>query len=133
MAVTSGTVSNVSTIRSEALDPLQHALVLFTMSGTYAQSDNSILSSVHTAISGSRRNGKTVTLKNAACYQMARKDSNPALMMGLKTVAISTNDITFEITESATAGTVDLSTELANGTIPTQIVPFGLIVGFTEA
>src|SRR6185369_181131 len=133
MALTSGTVYSVETLRPNITDPYQVAHILFTMSGTYDQSANSSLVGVAALIQNSRRNGKTVTLVNCMPGQLARKDSNPALYMGLKTVAISSADITFEITESATAGTPDFSTELAAAAIPLQSQPFGLLVGFTAA
>jgi hypothetical protein len=134
MAVVSGTVHSVETIRANALDPHQVAHVLFTVSGTYAQADNGILSGVPTLIQNSRRNGKTVTIRDAMLYQPARKSADPSLLMGLKTVAISTNDITFEITETATVNTVEYTTEHADATaVPAQSTPFGLAVAFSEA
>lgn len=137
MAVVTGTEYSSHIVKApNDVDPLGIALVLFTVSSsqTYAQADNGSLANVHTIIgANNRRNGKTVTLRDAMLAQCAKKNSNPSLMMGLKTVAISTNDITFEITESATANSVDVSTELANGAVPAQSVPFGLYVLFTEA
>jgi hypothetical protein len=133
MALTTGTVHSVETIRSEHQSPLQFAAVLFTMSGTYDQSANSSLVGVPTLIQNSRRNGKTVTMRTVGLWQAARKDTNPALLMALKTVAISSADVTFEITEGASANVIDFSTELAAATIPTQSEPFGILVGFTEA
>ena len=136
MAVVTGTEYSSHIVKApNDVDPLGIALVLFTVSSqTYAQADNGSLANVHTIIgANNRRNGKTVTLRDAMLAQCAKKNSNPSLMMGLKTVVISTNDITFEITESATANSVDVSTELANGAVPAQSVPFGLYVLFTEA
>jgi hypothetical protein len=134
MAVVSGTIHEVAILEGfgGSVSPLLAVLVLFTLSGTYAQADNGILSGVHTLIKNSVRNGKTVALKDAMCGHPATKASNPALMMGLKTVAVSTNDITFEVTEAAAEGSVDLSTELANGAVPEQDRPFSLIVTYTE-
>lgn len=133
MATLNGAVHSVETIRANNVDPLQHAAVYFTVGGTYVQADNANLLGVATLIQNSRRNGKTVTMRTVTLWQPARKESNPALFMALKTVAISTNDVTFEITEGATAGTIDFSTELAAGAVPAQSVPFGILVGFTEA
>ncbi len=127
MALTSGTVWSVDTLKSASVSRLQFAEVLFNISGTYDQSANSDLKNVATLIKNSRRNGKTITLVDAMCGTPATKDSNPAAFMALKTVAISTNDITFEITDG------DFSTELAAAAIPTQNRPFMLIVSFTEA
>jgi hypothetical protein len=136
MAVTSGTIVGVDTkLPNNLQTPLQAALVLFTISGTYAQSDNSIVSAVATAIQDSRRNGKTVTLVDAMLYQAAfdASSSTAGLLLCAKTIAISGADITFELTESATANTIDVSTELSNGTIPTLGSPLGFLVTFTEA
>lgn len=128
MAVTSGTVHSVSIVKAPgAVDSLGWALVLFTMSGTYAQADNSILSGVPTLIQNSTRNGKTVALKGVSIGQTATKASDNTVM-GLKTAAISTNDVTFELTTS------DLSTEHADATaIASQNRPFGLLVAYTES
>lgn len=116
-----------------SITPLQIALVQFDLSGTYVQADNAQLLAVPTIIQNSRRDGKTVTIKAAMCGHPARKESDPTLMMALKTIAISTNDITFEVTESATANSVDLSTELAAGAVPAQNTPFELLVSYTVA
>lgn len=126
MALTTGTFQTAATVRSDAVDTVQHALVLFTMSGTYDQSANSSLVGVPTLIQNARRNGKTVNLLSAALGQTASKVSSPSTFMSLKTIAISTNDITFEITDG------DYTTELAAATIPAQLRFFGLIVAFYE-
>jgi hypothetical protein len=134
MAVTYGTISSVHHIEADGLSPLQQAVVYFTMSGTYAQADNGQVSDVDAAIEASLRNGKQVTLVDAVLVQPARKDSNKALMMGAKTVAVSGANITFEATEGATAHSYDGSTELANGAWPAHdSVNFGLLVTFTAA
>lgn len=127
MAVTNGTVHSVDTLMSEAVSPLQVARIKFTMSGTYAQSDNSLLAGIATLINNSRRNGKTVTLVDAMAGTPATKASNPAAILSVKTVAISSADLTFELTDG------DYSTELANGAIPAQDRPFEVLVAFTEA
>lgn len=127
MAVTNGTIHSVAVKKSSAVSPLQECDVLFTMSGTYAQADNSALVGVPTLIQNSRRNGKTVTMVSVAVGTPATKTSNPATIMAVKGPAISTNDVTFELTDG------DYSTELANGAIPGQERPFALHVAFTEA
>ena len=129
MAVTSGTVHSVDTLMSDSVDSLQVARVLFTMSSsdTYAQADNSKLASVATLIQNSRRNGKTVTLVDVMRGQHATKSSDPTAIMSLSTVAISTADVTFALTDG------DETTELANGAIPAQERPFSILVAFTEA
>jgi hypothetical protein len=121
-------------VRSEHQDPVQIAEVFFTMSGTYAQANNSQVSAVDVMIENSRRNGKTVTLVDAMGGQPARLTSNPKLFMAMKTVAVSTNDITFELTLGATEGTVDHATEHTDATaIGAQDTPFSVLVSFTEA
>lgn len=128
MAVTSGTVHSVNIVEGHSWQDLQVAQVLFTMSGTYAQADDSILEGVPTLIQNSRRNGKTVTMRGVMVGQPARRASAPGTIYGLKTVAISSSDVTFEITTS------DYSTEFTNATaIPEQSQPFGILVAFTEA
>lgn len=135
MAVTSGTITNIATINAgPAGDGLQHAVVLFTMSGTYAQADNSTVAAVGAAITAQRRNGKTVTLRDVMIWQAARSQAAPGTLLAMKTLAVSTDAITFEITLSATENTIDLSTEFTDATaIPAQSTPFGVVVAFTEA
>jgi hypothetical protein len=127
MAVTTGTVHSVDTLVSDAVTPLQLARIKFTMSGTYAQGDNSILTGIGALISGSRRNGRTVTLVDCMVGAPATKASSATAIMALKTVAIASADITFELTDG------DYTTELGAGTIPAQDRPFELLVAFTEA
>lgn len=130
MAVVSGTVTNVTTLEGYAgsVQTLQVAQVLFSLSGTYAQADNGIVSGVNTAIQNSRRNGKTVTLVDAMCGWQARKAADPATFLALKTVAVSTNDVTFEVTNN------DFSTEFTDATaIPSMSTDFCILVSFTEA
>lgn len=127
MATLSGTVHTVNTLVSDSVSDLQVAAVKFTVSGTYVQADNAQLEGVPTLIQNSRRNGKTVTLVDAMRGCHATKSSDPAAIMSLKTVAVSSNDVTFEITDG------DESTELAAGAVPTQDRPFEILVAFTEA
>ena len=128
MAVTYGTITNISTVKANAVTPYQVAEVLFTMTGTYAQADDSQLSAVGVAISNARRNGKTVTLVDACLGQPANKAATLTEILAAKTVAISTDDITFELTLD------DYTSEYTNATaIVAQNRPFSLLVGFTEA
>lgn len=133
MAVVSGTVHTVDTLMADAVSAVQLARIKFTVAGTYAQADNGQLVGIPTLIQNARRNGKTVTLRGAMLGAPATKNSDPNLLMALKTVAVSSADVTFEITEGATAGVVDYSTELAAGAVPAQARPFELIVAFSEA
>lgn len=136
MALTTGTVHSVQTLRADSIAPFtlssvltgqQYAEVFFTMSGTYDQSANSSLVGVPTLIQNSRRNGKTVTMNGVMGGQPASKASAPDSMMATKTVAISSADVTFELTDG------DFSTELAAAAIPAQSRPFSIVVAFTEA
>lgn len=130
MAVVSGTVHMVTTIEryGGSVSTLQIAEVLFTVSGTYAQADDGILEDVDALIEASRRNGKSVTLVDAMCGHPATKASDPSAILGLKTVAVSSADVTFEITNG------DFSTEFTNATaVPAQARPFAILVSFTES
>lgn len=135
MATLSGSILNISINPgyAGAVTPLQVAEINFEVAGTYVQADNAQLLAVGAAIAASFRDGRTVTLKQAMCGHPARKLSDPRFMMGLKTIVVSSDDITFEITEAATAGQVDLSTELAAGAVPDQQEPFTLLVSFTQS
>jgi len=130
MAVVSGTVHSVNGIDGYGgqISALQVVQILFTIAGTYAQADNGILAGIATLIGDSRRNGKTVTLVDAMCGHPATKESDASAIMALKTVAIASADITFEITNG------DFSTEFTDATaVPAQARPFALLVSFTEA
>ncbi len=127
MALTSGTCVGVQTLISDSVGPVQEAEVLFTMAGTYDQSADSSLVGVPTLIQNSRRNGKTVTMRGVMMGQTATKASDPTAFMAVKTVAISSANVTFEITDG------DYSTELAAAAIPAQHRPFSIKVAFTEA
>ena len=126
MAVVSGTVANVHTMEGTAWSGHPVAEILFTVSGTYAQADNGILTGVATLIQNSRRNGKTVTMRSVMAGRPAVREDTGA-ELPLKTVAISTNDVTFEIT-------TNWSTEFTDATaVPTQSRPFAIYVQYTEA
>jgi hypothetical protein len=134
MAVTTATGQGVNTLKADNDETtLQIALVLFTISGTYAQASNSQLLGVDALIQNSRRNGKTVTLKDAMLFQPAFDTATPGLLLGAKTIAISGSDITFELTEGATANTLDLATEFADATAIPAMTPMGFAVSFVES
>jgi hypothetical protein len=127
MAVVEGTVHTVNTLVSDSVGGLQVAAIKFTVAGTYDQSDDGILEDIADLIQGSRRNGKTVTLVDVMRGQRATKSTDPTKFMSVKTVAISTNDVTFELTDESE------STELGAGAVPAQDRPFEILVAFTEA
>lgn len=138
MAVTNATVVSVANPKPAYIvgpvqaGEVQVAEVLFTVSGTYAQANNSILSSVNLAIQNSRRNGKVVTVLSAMRSQTATKQTDQTQYMSIKTEAVVANganwDVTFEVTDNSQ------STEFADATALTvQDRPFAMMVAFTEA
>jgi hypothetical protein len=130
MALLEGTVKEVQLIRGPVATPLalQWALVLFEVTGTYVQGDNATVLDVAGAIESSKRNGKTVTLVDAMFAQAAAKSTDPTGYMGLKTVAVDTDNIDFEITLDST------STEYTNATALVGCASwFGVLVSYTEA
>ena len=134
MALTTGTIRSTCTVKPDRDETtLQAELVLFDITGTYDQSANSKILAVDAAIQNSRRNGKTVTLVAAILWQPAFDTTTAGLLLGAKTLAISGSDITFELTEGATPGVLDVSTELAAAAIPNMGSPMGFLVTFTEA
>jgi hypothetical protein len=127
MAAVTGTVHSVDTVISDATSPVQVARILFTVAGTYAAADNGILTGVAALIGASRRNGGgTLNLIGVAPAQAASKASSPETYMGLKTCAISSADVTFEVTDNSH------TTEIADGAFPSQARPFGILVSFIE-
>lgn len=127
MAITNGTVFSVRTIESGAWDPKwQCAEILFTMSGAYATANGSTLLAVAALITASRRNGMTATLRGVMPGRPGTLQSDNSAL-SLKTVAISTNDVTFKLCGP------DWATEIADGAIGAQNRPFSLMVAFTES
>lgn len=103
MAVVSGTIQNIwghTTVLGPSADssgnPVLGCFVSATFSGTYSQSDKAAISAVATAIQNSRRDGKTVTLIDAACASAAVTGTT----MGAKATAISTADITCDLSKT---------------------------------
>lgn len=92
-----------------------------TFTGTYASADNASIAAVGAAIAASRRDGRTVTLLQA-CLAAPGKEST-GTVIGAKTVAISTDAITCELTQA------DLSTEHADGLLVSDLLePITLFV-----
>ena len=132
MAISYGTIETVSTVQSDAAIPgdLQIARVTFSIptSYTYAQANDLTISAVGAAISASRKNGKTVTLRDVMLAQPAALTASPYTVHTLKTLAVSTDDITAELCVA------DYSTEYANATaVAAMSTPFAIFVAFTEA
>ena len=122
------------TVKSRATQPLQHVALFFNLTGTYAQADNVSIVGVPTLIANARRNARQISLKTVCLFQLARKASDPAMYMGLKTLTISGSDITAELTHSTVAETPDYTTEFTDATaVPAQSTQFGILVGFEES
>lgn len=125
MTVVTGSITNVRTVLSDSISPLQVAEVTFTLSGTYAQADDGIIEDVDGAIQSSRRNGKTVTLVDAMPGNAAHTATG---FLGAGAVTIVSDDITFDVNVN------DFVTEYTNATaLPTLLTPFSILVAFTEA
>lgn len=131
MAVVNG--SNVSVfghtaphgIRKDSSGNLYYGCyVSANFTGTYAQADNAQIQNVHTAIAGSLRSNRTITLIDAA---FAAPGNEAGAFLGAKTVAISTNDITFELTSGET------TTEHANAAVGAMTEPLVLFVSYRFA
>lgn len=105
-------------------NPIFFCFVSGYFSGTYAQADNAIftgLGGASGAIATSRRDDKTVTLLDA-CFVAPGDESGTEL--GAKTVAVSTADVTCELTGS------DMSTEHANAALSTVTEPVVIGVSY---
>ena len=128
MTAVAGAVHSVQTLKSDYSNPVQIAEVLFTVSGTYASGDAGILTGVAALIAASCRNaGGTINLIGVAPSQAGSKASAPETYMALKTVVISTNDVTFVVTDNSH------TTVIADGAFPAQARPFGISVSFIES
>lgn len=132
MAILNPTVDEVQIIKAPgAVDSFGIALVTFNTTGTYVQADNCTLLAVATLIQNASRNGKTVTMRAVATGQHSYR-ADTGLAVGVKTAAISTNDVTFEVTLSTT--TAYSTTEFTDATaLPTLLGPLGILVVYTEA
>lgn len=126
MAVVAGTITNVfghTTPGGPKVNGSGNAVltcvIAATFTGTYAQSDNAQISAVPTAIQDSRRDGKTVTILQS-CMEFPGDEAGT--IIGAKTVAVSTNDITLELTGS------DLTTEHSGAALGTMTSPIGFRV-----
>lgn len=131
MAVVAGTIQNVHMHETPAgyrangsSVPVMSCIVTATFTGTYVQGDNAQISAVKTAIQNSRRDGRTVTLLQA---MMEHPGDEAGTVIGAKTVAVSTADLTMELVGS------DLTTEHAGAALGTMTAPIGFRVLYTLA
>ncbi len=93
------------------------------VAGTYASADNANAAAVGAAIAATRRDGRTITLLSAAFAAPGKLAAGTVI--GAKTVAVSTDALTMELTQG------DLSTEVADGALTdTFAEPIQLFVCF---
>lgn len=129
MATLSGTVvavdeftTTVGPVKIGSNKTVYNCKVAFTITGTYVQAENAQLLAVPTAINAFTRKGDTIVLLDAA-FSAPGDEAGTAI--GAKTVAVSTNDITFELTGS------DMTTEHAGALLGTITRPITLFVSYT--
>lgn len=123
-------INGVCTLISDAVSPLQTALLTFTPSGTYDQSasESIEITNVDQAIEQSRRNGKTVTLVDAVGAQAAPIAATPGTKHVPTAVIVSnTNDVHCTIFVLGGSEYTDATA------LPTYSQPMGVLVTFTEA
>lgn len=114
---------NASTKASDGKNVLSCIVGITAVAGTYAAADNASAAAVGAAIAASRRDGRTVTLI-AACMAAPGKLA-AGTVIGAKTVAVSTDALTMELTQA------DLSTEVADGALTdTFLEPISLRVTY---
>jgi hypothetical protein len=132
MAVTLGTAISVDTVVANYMGDakgVQIARILFYHDSTtnYDTATHGKITGVAALISASRRNGRTITLVGGAMLAQHATKASDQSVLGLASVAVSTADITYNVTTS------DFSTEVTNGApCPAQDQPFGILVGFYE-
>lgn len=134
MTVYAGTVKAVELLRApddavtgETTTALYCAAIYFDHGAQHVTtSDTMKLTSATTAISGARKDGKTVTLRFVSCYRNAYNATDAAIL-SLKSVAISTADITFAPTTSdySTAADIPAASVLSR--------PFAVYVAYSVA
>lgn len=130
MAVVDGTITGVSLYETPGGPAengtgveVQSCVITATFSGTYA-SENAEILAVPTAIQNSRRDGKTVTLLQA---MMEFPGDEAGTVIGAKSVAVSTADLTMDLTQS------NLTSEHAGALLGTMTKPIGFRVLYTLA
>lgn len=118
MAVVTGTLVDVFGIttptgphRESGGTNIYSAYITATFSGTYAQADNAQILAVDASIQSALRDGRTVTLLDAA---FAAPGDEAGTAIGAKTVAVSGSDLTMELTGA------DMTTEHAGAALGTM-------------
>ncbi len=92
--------------------------------GTYVQAENAKFADVDAAIGASLRSNATITLLDA-CFAQMGSESGTAI--GAKTVAVSSADITLELTGA------DMSTEHAAAVLSTVTEPIHIYVTYKSS
>lgn len=128
MAVVAGTVKSVhgyttdsGELRDSSNNRVFNCKIGVEFSGTYAQADNAQISDVDASIESNVRSGGAITLLDAAFSQPGLESQT---IIGAKTVAVSGNNITLELTGA------DLSTEHANAALSTMTRPMFFFVSY---
>lgn len=132
MAVLSGSnisvynhTANTGPIYDSSGRVVRNCFITCEFSGTYAQGDNAQILAVPTAIQDSLRSGGTVTLRDAAFATPGIEGASTVI--GAKTVAVSSADITLELTGA------DLTTEHANAALSELSKPISFFVTYVHA
>lgn len=132
MAVLTGTITNavhhtmpLGPVTDSSGNEIMCTLITVNVTGTYVQNDNAQVLLVGTAIENLIRDGKTVgTLLDVS--MVAPGDEN-GTAIGVKTLAISTQTITFELTGG------DLTTEHAGALLGAFMRDIGLMVTYKRS
>lgn len=132
MAVTLGTAISVDTVVANYMGDakgLQVARILFYHDAVtnYDTAAHGKLVGIAALIAASRRNGRTITLVGGTMLAQHATKASDQSVMGLSTIAVSTADVTYNVTGP------DFTTEATNATpVAAQDQPFGILVGFYE-
>jgi len=100
--------TNLGPLTNGSNNPVFGCFISGTFSGTYAQADDARFSNANTAIANSRRDGKTVTLLDAAFFQPGDENGTP---IGASSVTVSGGHVNLQLTGS------DLTTEHSNAAL----------------
>ena len=132
MAITDGTIvsvgqhsTNAGPVVNGSGVPIFSCIVAATVTGTYAQANDSRLLAVPTAIQNSRRDGKTVAMLSCSMEAPGLEATTPIGAGPLFT--ISGADVVFPLTTS------DMATEHANAALSTFTRPIQFRVTYSLA
>jgi hypothetical protein len=129
MATLDGTIVSVSNVTCPAgsvfdtsKNQVYTAFIGFTITGTYVQNDNAQILTVPAAMEALLKWGRSITLLDAMFAAPGDENGTP---IGMKTVAVSSTTITFELTGG------DLTTEHTAAALATVGRPIFVAVTFT--